>query len=44
MGGNIWKNQSLLLEKTEYFKYCEQVTNILNNFSQNKHFTIVKAP
>ena len=43
MGGNIWKNQSLRLEKTKYFKYCEQVTNILNSFGIVDNLHIVQA-
>ena len=43
MGGNIWKNQSLRLEKTEYFKYCEQVTSILHNFGIIENLHIVEA-
>ena len=43
MGGNIWKNQSLRLEKTQYFKYCEQVTNILNSFGIIDNLHVVQA-
>ena len=38
MGGNIWKDQSFRLQKTEYFKYCKHVSDLLNSFNINTFY------